>query len=123
MIKIKHGVQMHGLKRSMEKPLDFLDKTFLMLGVDFVVTDAMRPLNGNEKSLHPKGHAIDFRTRDLSHLQKAALLVLLTKYLGNDYDVIEYDTHMHIEYQRQIDDNKPANFIGVFGQDNFGTVE
>jgi len=113
---------MHGLKKSMEKPIDFLDKIFLMLGVDFVVTDAMRPLNGNEKSLHPKGHAIDVRTRDLSHLQKASLFVLLNKYLGNDYDVIEYETHFHIEYQRHIDDNKPANFIGVFGQDKFETV-
>jgi len=122
MIKIKRDVKMHGLKTSMIKPISFLDKIFLMIGVDFVITDAIRPLKGNEKSLHPHGHAIDVRTRDLSHLQKAALLVLLTKYLGNDYDVLEYETHIHIEYQRQIDDNKPANFIGVFGQDNFETV-
>jgi hypothetical protein len=113
---------MHGLKTSMIKPISFLDKFFLMLGVDFVITSAIRPLKGNEKSLHPHGHAIDVRTRDLTHLQIGALLVLLTKYLGNDYDVLEYETHIHIEYQRQIDDNKPANFIGVFGQDNFETV-
>ena len=91
MIKIKKGVKMHGLKASMTKPISYLDKFFPMLGVDFVITSAIRPIKGNEKSLHPHGHAIDVRTSDLNHLQKAALLVLLIQYLGNDYDVIEYD--------------------------------
>ena len=122
MIKIKHGVKMHGLKTSMIKPISFLDKIFLMLGVDFVITSAIRPLKGNEKSLHPHGHAIDFRTRDLKHLQKASLLVLLIQYLRNDYDVIEYDTHIHIEYQRHLDDNRTADFITHYGQDKFEEV-
>lgn len=113
---------MHGLKTSMIKPMDFLYKIFLMLGVDCVISDGMRPLKGNEKSLHPHGHAIDVRTRDLNHLQKAALLVLLIQHLGNDYDVIEYDTHIHIEYQRQLDDNRTADFIKHFGQDKFEEV-
>ena len=123
MIKIKRDVKMHGLKTSMIKPISFLDKIFLMLGVDFVITDAIRPLKGNEKSLHPHGHAIDVRTRDLSHFQKAALLVILIQYLGNDYDVIEYDTHIHIEYQRHLDDNRPADFIKHFVQANFKKVD
>lgn len=113
---------MHGLRASMIKPISFLDKFFLMLGLDFVITDAIRPLEGNEKSLHPHGHAIDVRTRDLTHLQKAALLVLLIQYLGNDYDVIEYDTHFHIEYQRHLDDNRTADFTKNFGQDKFEEV-
>ena len=122
MIKIKRGVKMHGLRASMIKPISFLDKFFLMLGLDFVITDAIRPLEGNEKSLHPHGHAIDVRTRDLTHLQKAALLVLLIQYLGNDYDVIEYDTHFHIEYQSHLDDNRTADFTKNFGQDKFEEV-
>jgi hypothetical protein len=122
MIKIKRGVKMHGLKTSMIKPISFLDKVFLMLGVDFVITSAIRPLKGNEKSLHPYGHAIDVRTRDLTHLQKAALLVLLIQYLGNDYDIIEYGTHFHIEYQRHLDDNRTAEYIKHFGQDKFDEV-
>lgn len=122
MIKIGKGVKMHGLKTSMMKPISFLDKIFMMLGIDFVVTSAIRPLKGNEKSLHPHGHAIDIRTRDLSFLQKGALLVLLIEYLGNDYDVIEYDTHFHIEYQRHLDDNRTAEYIKHFGQDKFEEV-
>ena len=122
MIKIKKGVKMHGLKTSMIKPVSFLDKIFMMVGVDFVITSAIRPLKGNEKSLHPHGHAIDVRTRDLNHLQKSALLVLLIQYLGNDYDVIEYDTHFHIEYQRHLDDNRTAEYIKHFGQDKFEEV-
>lgn len=122
MIKIQKGVKMHGLKTSMIKPISFLDKIFMMLGVDFVITSAIRPLKGNEKSLHPHGHAIDFRTRDLKHLQKASLLVLLIQYLRNDYDVIEYDTHIHIEYQRHLDDNRTAEYIKHFGQDKFEEV-
>ena len=122
MIKIKHGVKMHGLKTSMIKPISFLDKIFMILDVDCVITSAIRPLKGNEKSLHPHGHAIDIRTRDLSFLQKGALLVLLIEYLGNDYDVVEYKTHFHIEYQRHLDDNRGFNFIKYFGQDKFDEV-
>lgn len=53
MIKIKHGVKMHGLKTSMIKPISFLDKIFMMVGVDFVITDAKCRHDNSLKGMRP----------------------------------------------------------------------
>lgn len=119
-MKVKTGVKIQGLKQTMVKPLCFLDTIYKMIGVELVVTDAIRKGDG---SLHNSGHAVDVRTRDLTHIQKACVLSLLIMHLGNDYDVIAYDTHFHIEYQRQLDDNKAANFIAAFGREKFDSVD
>jgi len=120
MIKIKKGVKMHGLKQPMMKPLRLLDCIFQIIGIDLVITDAIAKREG--RSLHPDGFAFDFRTRHLTPSQASVIFVILTQQLGNDYDVIKYDTHIHIEYQRHIDDNKQISFISAFGMDKFTEV-
>lgn len=122
MIKKKRGVKVKGLKAPMIWALKVAHKLMAMAHQDIVITSAVRPAVKGQKSLHPDGLAVDIRTRDLSDIQRAALFSALTEILGNDYDVIQYDTHVHIEYQRAIDDNKVIDLQKTFGVDDFQEV-
>lgn len=121
MIKVKKGVKTKGLKRPMVKVLDFANDLYSLCGVDLVITDAVA--KRGKDSLHPLGFAIDIRTRNLNHNQTSIIFTLLIKHLGNDYDVIRYETHIHIEYQRHIDDNKQADFEKTFLVNQFSEVD
>ena len=102
MIKIKHGVDVDGLKNVMIEPLLFLHDLHTLCGVDLVITDAIsiRP----KKSLHPEGYAFDWRTRELNDTQVDTIFNLVTVRFNEAYDIVRYDTHGHIEYQRYLDD-------------------
>ena len=121
MIKKKRGVKMKGLKAPMIKPLSLANDLYVLCGLDLVVTDAVA--KRENKSLHPVGLAVDIRTRDLTHHQKSIVFSILLKQLNNDFDVIMYDTHIHIEYQRALDDAKHADFLRSFLVDDFDEVE
>ena len=122
MIKKKHGVKMKGLKAPMIKPLSLANDLYVLCGRDLVISEGIAKRDG-KKSLHPVGLAVDIRTRDLTHHQKSIVFSILLKQLGNDFDVIMYDTHIHIEYQRALDDAKHADFIRTFLVDDFEEVE
>ena len=105
MIKLKKGVNTEGLKQPMLRPINTAHFLMQMTGNDLVITDAIRPPSPN--SLHPDGYAVDIRTRDLTKNQKNNMVLALNYLLGKDYDVVQYDTHIHIEYQRYLDDSLP----------------
>jgi hypothetical protein len=120
MIKKKRGVVVKGLKAPMIKPLQLVSDLFLLVGVTPVLTDGVADRKG--KSLHPEGFAFDFRTRDLTHTQKSVIFAILVKQLGCDYDVIMYDTHIHVEFQKALDDRKEINFMQSFLVSDFEEV-
>lgn len=120
MLKKKRGVKTQGLKQPMVKVLQLYNDLCALAGHDGVITDAVA--SRSNKSLHPVGLAVDLRTSHLGYQQKSIMFSLLVRLLGNDYDCINYDTHIHVEYQRQLDDNKVANMNAVFLVKDFDEV-
>lgn len=107
MIKKKKGVVIKGLKQPMRLAIDIAHALVQIAGVDLVITDAVRPAKPGKKSLHPEGLAIDFRTRDLPAGTDKIVYKALRQLLPTDYQILYYKTHIHIEYQRYLDDQRP----------------
>lgn len=55
---------------------------------DYVITSAMRPQSPGGSSLHPKGRAMDIRTRDLQVSEITYLAEQIREALGEDFDVV-----------------------------------
>ena len=66
-------------------------------GRDALVTFGINGMHMDD-SLHYIGEAIDLRTRDLTDAQKQEILGEFRERLGPEYDIVEHDTHIHIEY-------------------------
>ena len=49
-------------------------------------------------SLHYSGNAVDLRTRNMTDAQRQEATTQLQNSLGNNYDVLNEDNHIHIEY-------------------------
>jgi hypothetical protein len=97
-IDIKPGVKVEGLDAATMGPV-LTSALTVWEGI------ARRPtitsaLDGTHSanSLHYKGRALDFRTRDLSEAEKQQVFERMKAQLGLDYDVVLEDTHLHIEY-------------------------
>lgn len=65
-------------------------------GEDMVITSVSEGRHGHT-SLHYIGAAVDLRTRDISGVNNKTEKLALA--LGEDYDVVQEDTHIHIEFQ------------------------
>lgn len=102
MINVTDGVNCWDLKIPMAKVWYIYKGLCTELGVKPVMTDGVAPRAG--KSLHPVGLAVDLRIRDLESKQQQYLYRMIKLLLGRDYDVILYKTHIHVEYQRHLDD-------------------
>ena len=76
------------------------------------MTDGVSPRK-DVASLHPKGYAIDVRIRDVGVDKASIIAKILQEVLGADYDVILYSTHIHIEYQRHLDDGEDWVIINI----------
>ena len=68
--------------------------------VDCVITSGTDGRHG-ENSLHYKGLALDFRTRDLTLGQQKIWLALCEEKLGEDWDIVLEKDHMHVEYDEK----------------------
>lgn len=53
-------------------------------------------------SLHPRGLAFDIRTRSLSNTNKVFLLSELTNSLPNDFDIVDENDHIHVEFDPKL---------------------
>ena len=52
----------------------------------------------SENSLHYKNMALDFRTRDLTPDQQMSWTDRMRNSLGNKFDVVLENNHLHVEY-------------------------
>lgn len=95
MIHIKKGVRMHGIKVEIVLALVIADQVYTILDHDLVVTSV---LDGQHMraSIHYTGGAVDFR---LPGDDGVAARNLIAKRLGDDYDVVLEDDHIHVEWQ------------------------
>lgn len=65
--------------------------------VDCVITSRFDGLH-SENSLHYKGLALDFRTRDLTFGQQHIWVALCEEALGPHWDVVLEKDHLHVEF-------------------------
>lgn len=73
------------------------DGAFRALGEEFIVTSVCEGTH-NPASLHYVGFAFDVRTRDLKIVPAVARDALDTV-LGEEFDVVIEDSHLHVEFQ------------------------
>ena len=84
------------------------DKTFVAIltahrimermGVSVLVVTSLRDGEHMAGSKHYDGDAFDLRIWALNKLQAADYTAQLSVDLGDDYDVILHETHIHVEY-------------------------
>jgi len=96
-LKIKDGVKIQGLHISMQPILKAAGHIWSQLGQELVVTCGMDGMH-SAGSLHYYGRAVDLRTRYFDDSEKNVAQQALQEALGECYDVVLEDSHMHVEY-------------------------
>ncbi len=109
MIKLNENgtVRLAGLQLEMDVALYVVEKHYDKCKLDTVITagteefDKTGNLYHSKGSYHPRGYALDFRSREIS----TALYAQFVKDVQTDlhtlslaYDVCEEGDHMHVEY-------------------------
>lgn len=91
---IKAGVDISRLKREIRKALPVVDSVYASFDEEMVVTSTYEGNHG-AGSLHYADEAFDTR-KSLAFYQRIKMEI--KKRLGNDYDVVIEQDHIHIEY-------------------------
>ncbi len=99
---IKPGVRLSGLKPEMAPVIQSVASSAASLGLrPPTITSALDGVHGKGgtvRTLHPSGHAVDIRTRDMTSGQAAALARRIDASLPSSYDVVLKSDHIHTEY-------------------------
>ena len=98
MISLKEGVKLTGLKPEMVVGFIIVSSIYEFLGYDCVITSGLDGAH-SKTSLHYAGCALDFRTRQMIASDKKELSERCKEALGEDFDVVLEQTHLHVEYQ------------------------
>jgi hypothetical protein len=87
------------LEREMVIVLPAIERAHQKVGVirGAYITSARDSVHG-KGSLHPKGLAIDLRTRDLEMSRIIELASEIKATLGKNFDVVIEQDHLHVEY-------------------------
>ena len=96
-MKIKKGVQVGLIQPQVNLALIIANQIWNNLGQELVVTSGDDGQHMQD-SLHYQGFGVDLRTRYFEHHEKISAFTQLTRNLGNNFDVIMHDTHIHMEY-------------------------
>lgn len=104
MIHLKEGVKLHGLTPEMNLGIQIVHGAYLTLGYICVVT-SVSDGEHMKGSLHYKGCAADFRIKQLSKNALARLPGLCRARLGDDFDVVLEQTHLHVEWDPKEETN------------------
>jgi len=91
---IKAGVDISRLRRPIRKILNTLDKIYREFGYELVITSTYEG-NHSPSSLHYANLAIDIR---VPKKDRAKIYEKIRNTLSKDYDVVNEETHIHIEY-------------------------
>ena len=98
MIKIKEGVGLLGISPIMSLVPGIVDGVLDQFSVDTVVTSCSEGGHGKSSS-HFRGHALDFRSRDLDVLDVPIVAMKIQAALGGEFQVITESDHFHIQYR------------------------
>jgi hypothetical protein len=98
MIKLKPGVNVHGVGTEIVLALIIAERLYAEKGKDCIVTSVIDG-HHSRTSLHYTGDAVDLRTFILDQSEQKDIASRLKEALGIDYDVVLERDHLHIEYQ------------------------
>jgi len=98
MLFLKPGVRITGMRPEILFATVVAERVFAQAGFDFTITACV---DGKHSvgSLHYVGAAIDVRTRHVPSDQLPKLVTQIKTCLGEDFDVIQETTHLHLEHQ------------------------
>jgi len=99
MLFIKPGVRVTGLRPEILLAIVAAERVYEEAGHDFTLTAC---IDGKHMagSLHYAGAAIDIRTRDVGGpAEVEKLRSRIAACLGDDYDVVIENDHLHLEHQ------------------------
>jgi hypothetical protein len=96
-MQIDNGATIAGLDIRMRPVLIAADRIWKKYGNELVVTCGLNGVH-SAGSLHYYGLALDFRTRYFTATEKTAVEREMAADLGDDFDVVMHNTHMHVEY-------------------------
>lgn len=107
MMKLKAGVNPTGIQPEILLAIAIVSQIYKEHGYDAVITSLFDGVHG-EHTLHKrdgKCRAVDFRTKQLTQIDKELMIPTIKDALGDSYDVIfeslgEPNEHLHIEYDR-----------------------
>lgn len=95
---IKAGVDLRGLQPQMAVAYTIAAVVFWeQAGESCWITSATDSVHG-ANSLHPKGLALDLRTKHLRSELVHPVFVKLKEALGEQFDVVLEDDHLHVEF-------------------------
>lgn len=91
-------MSLEGLKPEIIRILPALDIIHLEeVNRETIITGAVEDRKLIE-SLHPRGFALDLRTRDIAYHERLQIVHRIRKAVGNCYDVVLEANHTHVEY-------------------------
>lgn len=97
LLSIKPGVRVRGVSNEILLAIMVAQSVFEYFKEDMTITSIT---DGDHKagSLHNTGDAVDLRTREVDPRFISQLVAQLQTSLGNSYDVVLEDDHIHVEY-------------------------
>lgn len=95
---IKKGAKIGGIRPEMIIALMVAERVYDAHGEELVWTEGTGGEHGYG-SLHYVGLAIDIRTRYFSKTEAAQVALEIRERLGEDFDVVLEEDHIHIEFQ------------------------
>jgi hypothetical protein len=98
MLYLKPGVRITGMRPEILLAAVAGERVFAQAGFDFTITACVDGKHSTG-SLHYAGAAIDVRTRHVPADQVAKLVGQIKACLGDDFDVLQETTHLHVEHQ------------------------
>ena len=98
-MKIKKGAVIAGVQAPMQKAFDAADEIWEEHGQEAVITEGVGGKH-SQNSLHYYGYAIDLRTRYFPAEEHQEIARKLQERLGEDYDVVVHNTHIHVEWDK-----------------------
>lgn len=91
-MKIKEGVRLKGIQPEMSVALQVANSLFVESREELVITSVSDGFH-MAGSLHYAGHAVDLRRPIVSELAQE-----LARRLGEEFDVVLEEDHIHVEY-------------------------
>jgi hypothetical protein len=105
---IKHGVSLEVLTPQAVLAVCITASVVNRFGYGFTLTSGRdgRHIPG---SLHAKGRAFDFRSRDIPEGDREDLFSEVREALGPEFDVVVESDHVHVEWDPDYLKGKPSN--------------
>ena len=95
-MRLKPGVKIMGVQPEIVYAIGVTADLLREHDIGFVITSIMDGVH-SKGSRHYLGYAFDFRTRNMMRGQPIQIKTLLQEALGQDYDVVLEETHIHVE--------------------------